>query len=291
MHKKLMSIIIVTYKNVDCIGECLKSIFEMNDLRDGLEVIVVDNGPDDDPTGKLVQEKFPEVNYVKNAVNNGFGGGSNAGAKIAKGELLLFLNPDTIMIEPLLSWAVQKSEQNQKIGMFGVNMVDRTKKPVQSFSYLPDAFNIINLAFPKINVLRNKLNILPRRFHTMGADMFIRKELFEKVGLFDEHIFLYFEESDLVYRVMDAGYTIAYFPEKHIVHLEGQSTSDMPRQKSINYYTSLQYVISKHKSKHPRLSGKMKLILFVFQVKYMLKRSERLMEFIVDINKITKGAE
>ncbi|MFQ6990128.1 MAG: glycosyltransferase family 2 protein [Faecalibacterium prausnitzii] len=98
LSKVNVSVIVVTYNNREELDDCINSIFQMNDIGKRLEVIVVDNSPND--LVKIRVSKYEKVKYVRN-IENGFGKGNNIGYKESIGDLLIFLNPDTILIEPI----------------------------------------------------------------------------------------------------------------------------------------------------------------------------------------------
>ena len=114
-HMKKLSVIIVSYNGSDILYDCLKSIEKYNDLGEELEVIVSDNSPDTKVV-EMVRKNFPTVIAVHNEKNGGFGYGNNRGAEISEGQFLLFLNPDTILIEPIFKYCVEKFETKDERG-------------------------------------------------------------------------------------------------------------------------------------------------------------------------------
>ena len=94
---KILSIIIVTFNNFIVVKECIESIFKYNDINELLEVIVVDNSTQISIT-QDIKELWPNVKCIKNSKNGGFGKGNNIGEKIACGENIAFINPDTEFI-------------------------------------------------------------------------------------------------------------------------------------------------------------------------------------------------
>ncbi len=219
MNGKLLSVIIVSYKNLEIVIDCLDSIRQFNDLGDALETIIVDNSPE---TGIFdhVRAHYPEVTIVRNA-NRGFGQGNNVGAGIAVGRYLLFLNPDTILIEPVFRFAADRFERCADLGLFGVKLVDAARRDNLSFYWI-DRHSFWHAQLIKIC---NRLNIyLDGRMYIAGADIFIRRELFLACGQFDENIFMYYEEPDLTKRVRALKARTAFFGNRKIVHLEGQAS-------------------------------------------------------------------
>lgn len=236
MSVKKLSVIIVTYNNMDVIDECVQSIYEYNDIGDFLEVIIVDNSDNDD-LYNFVKDNYNNVCIIKSD-NRGFGCGNNIGFKNSCGEYLLFLNPDTKLIMPIFEYAIRKFEDNEKLGLFGIKLLDKSLKANLSF-YLMDNTGFIHSQLTKIC---NHLNIfIDGKMFTSGANLFVKRTAFFYSGLFDEAIFLYHEESDLIKRIRILGYVTSFYSEKSLIHLEGNSTveSDFAlkeRLKSAKYY-------------------------------------------------------
>lgn len=218
---KELSVIIVGYKNEKITLDCIESIYSNNDIGEKLEVILVDNSPEHNVYG-VVSEKYSDVICVKN-FNNGFGGGNNVGARLARGKYLLFLNPDTIVIEPIFKYALQQFHKYPKIGMFGVKLVSPNFKNNLSF-YL---INSGGLIWSVVTKIINFLDLyIDGYMYVAGADMFVRKDDFFNCGQFDEKIFMYYEEPDLTLRLHKIGKKTAYFKDRKIIHLEGGTSDD-----------------------------------------------------------------
>lgn len=221
--KPKLSVIIVCYNNLEVLRGCLTSINKFNDIGEELEVIVVDNGNDN--TFDYVRANYQEIIIIKNK-NNGFGQANNVGFLASNGEYVLFLNPDTILVEPIFSFTINKFEMNTKLGLFGIKLIDVNKKQNLSFNYI-DKHGLVNAQFIK---LFHRISFFsPKKMYIVGANLFMRSSVFSEVGMFDENFFMYYEEPDLSRRVKNNGYEIQYFPEKEIIHLEGASSQ--PNQK------------------------------------------------------------
>lgn len=216
----LLSVIIVSYNNYGVLRECLDSIRTHNDIGAALEVIVVEQSPKCDIYSALIKD-YPWVNVMRNK-NCGFGAGNNAGACMAKGRYLLLLNPDTVLLEPVFQFAVDKFEEDATLGIFGVRLLNLAGERNQSF-YFRKPYGLIRCTL--LWRLCDRLDIfLPNAMYITGADLFVRSEAFAKIGGFDERMFMYFEETYLCARFNRLGLTVGYFPNKKIVHIEGQSS-------------------------------------------------------------------
>jgi GT2 family glycosyltransferase len=216
-----LSVVIVGYKNDQIVVDCINSIYKYNDIGSRLQVILVDNSPTHNVYETIVK-KFDLVIGIKNE-NNGFGGGNNRGAAEASGGYLLFLNPDTVLIEPIFQFALSKFEGDPNLGMFGMKLVNESTKRNMSFYFLEGSGLVSSL----IIKICNRLDIyLDGLMYISGANMFIRKADFLLCGEFDENIFMYYEEPDLTRRLTSLGRNTAYFKQKKIIHLEGGTVSD-----------------------------------------------------------------
>lgn len=227
----------MTYNNERLVSDCLESIYKFNDIDNNLEVIIIDNSFDSKVYDYIIN-KYPYIEIRRNK-NNGFGEANNRGAKLARGKYILFLNPDTILVEPIFQFAIQIFEENMRLGLFGIKLVDKNLKRNMSF-YLMEARGLLDNFLTRIS---NKLDIyIDGKMFIAGADMFIRKDLFIDIEGFDENIFMYNEEPDLTRRVISNGYKTAYFKNKQLIHLEGTSLDNYDSLnralKSTYYYYS-----------------------------------------------------
>lgn len=220
-----ISIIIVAFNNHKVLVDCIASINSYNDLGDNIEIIVVDNSDENNRVGKYIENiSDVELKYIP-STNRGFGYGNNVGARVAHGELLLFLNPDTLLVEPVLKYMYDLFKSDQKVQMAGVKLLQQNKEYGFSFffNYNTSYFNNLILRFV------NKYDIfIENKMFTSGANIFIRKDTFKKCGMFDENIFMYCEEFDIWNRIINL-YPEAkkvYCKNKHIIHLEGKTTTD-----------------------------------------------------------------
>ena len=171
---------------------------------------------------------------MKNEENLGFGRANNRGIEIAKGKYIFLLNSDTLLINNAIKILFDYMESNPKTGVCGGNLYNKNFLPVGSYckkmmgyktEYLDFIINIFRIKILKRKDLYFNTANEPKQVEIIiGADMFIRKEILEKVGNFDEDFFMYHEESELCFRVLKNGYEIYSVPEAKIIHLEGKSS-------------------------------------------------------------------
>lgn len=252
-----LSIIIVNYNVKYFVELAVSSAIEAsNDIE--AEIIVVDNNSSDNSV-EYLKAKFPDVQIIANKKNTGFAVANNQAIKIAKGEFVLLLNPDTIVAGDTLTKCLSFMNTHGNAGAIGVKMIDG------SGSFLPEskrafpgplvafykAFGLSAL-FPKSKSFgkyhlgylnddeTHKIDVLA------GAFMFIRKSVLDDIGAFDESFFMYGEDIDLSYRIKKAGYDNYYYHEAPIIHFKGEST----KKGTLNYvqmfYNAMKIFAKKH---------------------------------------------
>ena len=197
---------------------------------------------------------------MDNSQNNiGYAGGCNLGAKKARGKYFLFLNSDTILLGESLNMMVNFFEKNNEIGILGPRIYKNRQKEKQlSFCRFPSLWESVfvysplkqlGFAEPIWNnfIYQNRLN-LDQELEVdavSGAALMIERDVFFKVGGFDENFFLYFEDNDLCRRVQKAGKKIVFFPKAEIIHFGGKSSFDLDKVnvlfKKSRYYFFCKY--------------------------------------------------
>ena len=240
-----LSVIIVNYNVRYFLEQALQSVQRAAAaLPPGeVEIFVVDNHSVDHSVA-MVREKFPEVKLIVNRQNTGFSTANNQAIKQAQGRYVLLLNPDTVVREDTLVKCLQFMDAHPRAGALGVRMIDGSGKFLpESKRGFPAPFVAfcktfgLSALFPKSRLFnRYYLGFLDEhQTHEVdvlaGAFMFIRKSVLEQIGLLDEAFFMYGEDIDLSYRIVQAGYKNYYFPETTIIHYKGEST----KKGSLNY--------------------------------------------------------
>ncbi len=254
-----LSVIIVNYNVEHFLEQCLNSVFaSRHDFA--VEVIVVDNNSVDGSV-EMLQEKFPQVKLIANKDNRGFSKANNQGIRIARGEYILLLNPDTVVEPDTFSKVVAFMDEHPEAGGLGVKMLDGKG------NFLPESKRGLPTPAAAFYKMFGLSKIFPRskRFaayhqghlskdevHEIevlsGAFMLMRKSVLDKVGLLDEDFFMYGEDIDLSYRIIKGGYKNYYFPETRIIHYKGEST----KKNTVNYvyvfYNAMVIFARKHYS-------------------------------------------
>jgi len=237
-----LSVIIVNYNVEYFLEQCLNSTFKALEQVSG-EVFVVDNNSIDGSV-EMVEAKFPQAHLIVNKDNTGFSVANNQAMKIANGEYVLLLNPDTIVEEDTFKQVVDFMDEQPDAGGLGVKMIDgkgvflpESKRglPTPAVAF----YKIFGLSklFPKSKKFgKYHLSYLDDdQIHEIevlsGAFMLMRKSALDKVGLLDEAFFMYGEDIDLSYRIIKGGFKNYYYPKTRIIHYKGEST----KKSSVNY--------------------------------------------------------
>ena len=207
---KQLSVIILTYNSEKDIYACLESVYQHNDIGEGLEVIVVDNQSQDFATmQQTIAQRYPEVIITQNTHNGGYGQGNNVGIRIAQAPVVAVMNPDIRLMQPIFAAALH-ALQNDTIMCGGKQMHTPTQL---GWSYAFDYNAMSYLQVPLRNLYKRFDYYDYRHMYLSGAFFFIKKECFEQIGMFDEHIFMYGEECDIHLRLRKV------FPKKKIKFL------------------------------------------------------------------------
>lgn len=227
---KRLSIIIVTYNSEHDIYDCVSSIMKYSDIPlSELELIIVDNNSRDTDTmfEKLKELYGNDIVLIKNTHNGGYGQGNNVGIKKATAPVILIMNPDVRLIEPIFKTTVEAFEQDSKLAMYGMKqMLTATIPSTNSFTCTYALNGYIQTIMS--SVCNRYDHYIAKYMHFSGSCFYIRKQMFEHVGLFDESVFMYGEEEDIHYRMWKLGYTkMVYNPKLHYIHLVKERKPDL----------------------------------------------------------------
>lgn len=231
-----ISLIIVTYNSSKHIYECLDSIFNFNDIGDELEIIVVDNdSPEQKSMFDGISEKYGDkVLLISSEKNGGYGYGNNLGVSKASAPIIIVMNPDVRLVQPIFQ-KILIIMRKETIGIMGVSFVDGSLP----FYYKPEYVSLYRELFHKMAVKKRSYN--DQTMYMSGSFLVFRKKTFHKVGAFDENIFMYYEEPDITNRIQKAGLEAIWLSDIYVKHLaHGRSfnrgTEDIKSQ-SLKYYS------------------------------------------------------
>ncbi len=240
-----LSIIYVNWNSLDYLRESIASVKE-HTHQVSFEILVVDNASPEGGVDSL-QQQFPEITVIKSAKNLGFAGANNVGFLHSKGKYVLLLNPDTKLIAPSIDIMMEHIRSLPDAGIVGCKLLN-TDLSVQlsSIQKFPTILNqaldaeYLRLRWPHCSlwgiaplfsdsVEIMKVDVIP------GACMLLRRETFEKVGMYSEEYFMYAEDLDLNYKLKRAGFTNYYVGETAIIHHGGRSSS----RQSVSYWATI----------------------------------------------------
>lgn len=246
-----LSVIILNYNVRYFLELCLKSVEAAIGGVDA-EIIVVDNHSDDDSCD-MVKQLFPEVILIQNNENYGFSRGNNIGVARAKGEFICILNPDTVVAEDTFRKLIDFTEGKEKLGVVGCKLINGAghflPESKRNIPYVHVALKKI-LGFPK-DYYANHLseNDLGEAEILVGAFMWLKRQVFNEIGGFDEDYFMYGEDIDLSFRALQQGYKNYYFGKTSVIHFKGESTL---RDKHYlkRFYHAMQIFYTKHFKKY-----------------------------------------
>jgi GT2 family glycosyltransferase len=208
-----ISVIIANYNGKTLLEKCLESLFKVN--YDNFEVILVDNNSTDE-TVDFITKNYPSIILIKLDSNKGFAEPNNIGAKIAKGEHLLFLNNDTIVTPNFISELVKVMENDAKIAICQ-SLLLKLDGSVDSSGDFIDKLGVVYNSKTRTDQIREISS-------ARGASMLVRSSIFKKLNGFDEKFFVSFEDVDLGWRTWILGYRVFLAPASIVYHLGGITT-------------------------------------------------------------------
>jgi len=223
---------------VDFLNQCLVSIYRsITDID--FEIIVIDNASFDG-CEEMLQRQFPQARFIQSEKNLGFAKANNAAFRQSRGKYVLFLNPDTKLIGPVVNIMLDYIQKLPNAGAIGCKLLNADKTVqascVQAFPTIVNQFidsNYLRTLCPKSYLWGNAIlfsaQIGPGEVEAIaGACVMVRRSLFERVGLFSEDYFMYAEDMDLCYKIRQAGYVNYYIPEATAIHYGGMSSAKSP---------------------------------------------------------------
>lgn len=219
MNNPLVSVLILTYNHSELLQSCLDSVLKLD--YPNLEIVVSDNGSDEDITG-FIKKNYPKtkIKVVKLKKNRGLTGGFNFGFKFCHGKYVMLLSNDTEIETNAVSLMANLMEKDKNLGIISPKIIQK-KKP----KYLHNAgsFMTYNGLLYHYGILQKKDNKRYQKsyyiFSCNGAGFLIRKEAAKISGLFEDDFFYFYDDSDLSHRIWLSGYSIIYYPKAQLWHL------------------------------------------------------------------------
>ncbi len=222
----LVSIIIVNYNGKKWLKGCLDALIQQSYKH--IEIIFVDNGSQDGSVA-LVKKEYPSVKLIQSKENLGFAGGNNLGYQCATGDLILLLNNDTVVEKKFISNFVRGFREFPKAGILQAKIILMNPSNIIDTcgSYLTNSTFLYHYGNGKSAKL-SQYNHPFKVFTVKGAAMLIKREVIDKVGLFDDDFWCYYEETDLCHRAWMVGYQSWYWPFATVLHGAGGTSLRFP---------------------------------------------------------------
>jgi hypothetical protein len=229
-----LSVITITWNSADKIGEQIASVFS-GCSNTSCEQIIVDNASADETVQKI-KENYPQIKLIENKKNKGFAVANNKAFKIAKGEFVLFLNPDMKLKEDSLDKLVEWMKNKKEVGIASIKLLDKNGKinvdamPRRLPKVWEQVFLILKLhhLFPKVlnSYLMKDFDFEKEQEvdSVRGSFMLVRHDFLDKLGYaFDPRYFIWFEDVDLCHEAKKAGLKVVYTPIISCIDFFGQS--------------------------------------------------------------------
>lgn len=252
-----IAIIIINYNSSEFTIKCVESVLAHTSSDRSFEIIVVDNASKkaDFETLKLALTALDnkKVTLHRSRFNTGFGGGNMHGVQFANAKYYLFLNNDTLMLGDPINVCFNFMEKTPNASVCGPQIQNEHGKKQLSFDYFTsfarEVFGkkFVEIIYSKPNRRKEYLEPISVDY-VNGSFMFFSAEEFNAIGGFDTNIFLYFEESDICYRLKKKGKNTYFIPSASYTHYQGQSINKtkMPIAIKTELKTSMFYVIRKN---------------------------------------------
>ncbi len=246
MNEPLVSIIILNYNGIADLKECVDSLYKIN--YKNFEIILADNNSQDNSV-KFIRENYNHVKIIEFKKNFGFAKGNNLAISYAEGEYIVLLNMDTVVDKNWLKELIKVAEQSKKIGIVGSKMYYYDDRKTIDFagSYTDIYGNTIHIGKKKIGTeLYNKQM---KSFYISGASILFRRELYEKIKLFDPIYFMYYEDVDFCWRAWIYGYDVVYAPKSIIYHKIERNPKKVKKNYSFTEKNKLRTILKNYELK------------------------------------------
>jgi N-acetylglucosaminyl-diphospho-decaprenol L-rhamnosyltransferase len=227
-----LTVIVVSYNT----EHLLSRMFEALEASRGalrLQIICVDNASRDGSV-QLLLARYPNVELIRNKTNVGFGRANNQAIPSIRGRYVLLLNTDAFVSPDTLTKTIAYMDQNLQCGVLGVKLIGTDGSLQPSCRYFPTPWNVfvnttgLSRFFPATRLVddlswdhesERQCDWVP------GCYYLIRRDVIQRIGLFDPRYFLYYEEVDHCRAVRRAGWTVVYYPYTKVTHIGGESAA------------------------------------------------------------------
>lgn len=299
-----LSIIIVNYNTFELTKNCIHSVYNNTSGID-YEIILIDNNSSDG-SPELLKNEFPNVKFILNEDNVGFAKANNQGITIAQADNILLLNSDTLIIGDCINKVLHFSKQTPDAGIIGCKVLNKNGSLQYSCWHEPTILS--ETIFFTISIIKNiwepitYYKKMKYWNHThikqidsiSGCFFWVKKEVFNKIGLLDENIFMYYEDSEFCKRtILQSDYKIYYFPHAEIIHFGGASAPGEQKINSVvSCFKAAQYYFNKcfgdktarlFASLCKKIWGFEMLLFFLFKFMPMIKKKYNLLKTLLKV--------
>jgi GT2 family glycosyltransferase len=253
-----VSIVIISWKMKNLLEKCLQSILNFsNGLQ--FELIVIDNNSNDG-TSEMIKNNFPEVKLIQNNRNKGVAPARNQGIRVSKGKYIMILDADVELLENSICKLFQFMEKNESCGIVGCMLIDKDGNLQYSCKRFPTFLAFIFRRLEYLNIIKKSKTL---KYHTMqewdhqelaevdyiiGACQFIRRDVINKIGYYDDKIFYGPEDIDYCLRIWKAGWKVYYYPYTKIMHHEQRITKkNFFSFLSLKHFIAILYIYFKYR--------------------------------------------
>jgi GT2 family glycosyltransferase len=256
-----VSIIILNYNGEKFLKKCLQSVLSSN--YENFEIVLVDNGSTDKSLESVRPfDRDPRLKMVCLKENLGFSRGNNTGASVASGKYIVFLNNDTMVDRDWLKELVNVMERNQNVGAAQPKLLFLERQDeVQGAGNFIDT---LGFTIPRTRLAEEKGKYDEQvEIAATGAALIIRRNLFDHIRGFEPRFFVYYEDTDLSWRVYLAGKSVLFVPSSIVYHAEGAGLSRVKLALRLNHYVRNQlFTVFKNYSFRNGLASVSFLFLF-----------------------------
>ena len=212
-------VIVLNWNGAEDTCQCVLSVQQID--YSNYEIIIVDNGSKDDSV-KVFKEKFPEISIIETGQNLGYAGGNNKGIDFAlknEADYILILNNDATVDSSLLNNFTEVAENHPNAGIFGAKIYFSSEPQKIWFAggaWLPEIAKFTHIGYGEADSLDHSL--VQNIDYACGCALFVKAEVFRKIGLLETKFFLTWEETDFCYRARRAGFECLFAPSAHVWH-------------------------------------------------------------------------
>ena len=250
-----LSVLIVNWNTREMTRDCLASVMAgMGDLS--AEVIMVDNASEDG-SAEMVERDFPQVKLIRNTENRGFAAANNQAIEVARGDLILLLNSDTLVHGDVLPASVAYLDAHPQAGAMGCRVLNSDGSMQRTCSMFPSPFNLglqmaglSRLPWPKTlgryHMIHWQRDSAREVEVISGCYLMVRRSVIDQVGLLDEDFFFFGEETDWCRRMRDAGWRLMFAPVGEITHYGGGSVKRLNHKRDVMLLEALVRLNGKH---------------------------------------------